>query len=56
MDASPAEADMGTDPDFTTKPFTTHREPIQDLIRSFSSLYLEPEGKAAVQEEDGNLN
>lgn len=51
MDASRAEAEVGTDPDFTAEPFTTRREPIQELIQSLSSLYSESEEEAVVQEQ-----
>jgi len=56
MDASHDDADVGTDPDFTAKPFTTRREPIQEIIRSFGSLYLESEEEAIVQEEEEDVD
>lgn len=56
MDASQAEAGVGTDPDFATEPFTTRREPIQELIHSLSSLYLESKEEAAVPNEDDGWN
>ncbi len=31
------------EPDYSAVPFTTRREPIQDLIQSLSHLYLENE-------------
>ncbi len=37
-------------PDYSSEPFTTHYEPIQDLIHSLSSLYLENEPENVEQE------
>lgn len=42
------------DPDYTSEPFLTRREPVRELICSFSSLYLESEGGVAVPEEDND--
>ncbi len=39
-------------PDYSSEPFTTHREPIQELIQSLSSLYLENEPENVEQECD----
>ncbi len=39
-------------PDYSSEPFTTHREPIQDLIQSLGSLYLENEPENVEQECD----
>lgn len=39
------------DPDFTAGPFVTQREPLQELIQSLGSLYLESDNEA----DDGEL-
>lgn len=39
------------DPDFTAGPFVTRREPLQELIQSLGSLYLESDNEA----DDGEL-
>ncbi|GAA6085332.1 uncharacterized [Tachysurus ichikawai] len=40
--------------DYTSEPFIARREPVQKLISSFSSLYVESEGGVAVPEEDND--
>lgn len=45
------EGDGVTEPDYSTAPFTTRREPVQDLIQSLSHLYLENEVDAVEQED-----
>lgn len=40
------------EPDYSTAPFTTRREPVQDIIHSLSNLYLEGEQENVEQECD----
>lgn len=42
------------DPDYTSEPFMNRCEPVQELIHSFSSLYIESEGGATAPEEDND--
>lgn len=49
--AKETEGDDSLLPDYSSEPFTTHREPIQDLIHSLASLYLENEPEIGEQEE-----
>ncbi len=42
------------DLDYTSEPFMTRREPVGELIHSFSSLYIESEGGATAPEEDND--
>lgn len=42
------------EPDYTSEPFITRREPVREMICSFNSLYLESEGEVAVPEEDND--
>lgn len=42
------------DPDYTSEPFMTRRKPVQELIHSFSSLYIESEGGVTAPEEDND--
>lgn len=42
------------DPDFTSGPFVTRREPLQELIQSLGSLYLESDNETEIG-DDGEL-
>ncbi|XP_073729896.1 uncharacterized protein [Misgurnus anguillicaudatus] len=56
MDAFHAGDDGSAELDFSAEPFTIRREPIQEIIRSFGSLFLETEEEAAVQKEEISLD
>ncbi len=59
MATDPAEtgSEYLIEPNYNSDAFTVRREPVRDLIQSFSSLYLEPEQEAdEVKEvEDSDL-